>query len=184
MDFELVLRNLLAALDRRSVRYGAIGGFALGALGVPRATIDLDFLVQREDLDELHALLTELGYTRTFITENVSQYRHHDSAWGSVDVLHAFRVHSRAMLQRARDHAVFGGSMRVKVLDPEDIIGLKVQAMVNDPRRRTQDEADIEALMAAQGSHLDWVRLQEFFDLFDLGEQGRALEKRYGHVDG
>lgn len=79
MDFERVLRTLLADFTHQQIRYAAIGGFALGVLGVPRATMDLDFLVQRDDLHKLHRVLTTLGYQRYVQTENVSQYRHVDS---------------------------------------------------------------------------------------------------------
>ena len=184
MNFEMVLRRLLEELDRRSVRYGTIGGFALGALGVPRATIDLDLLVHRDDLDELHSLLTDLGYVRSFMTTNVSQYRHPETEWGSVDVLHAFRAHSLSMLQRAHDHALLGGALHVKVLEPEDIIGLKIQAMINDPVRRTRELADIESLLAVHGPRVDWVRVLEFFELFGIGELGRELQERFDHADG
>ena len=61
MDFERVLKSLLADFDYQQIRYAAIGGFALGVLGIPRATMDLDFLVQRDDLDKLHIVLTTLG---------------------------------------------------------------------------------------------------------------------------
>jgi hypothetical protein len=101
VDFELVLKRLLAEFDRDQIRYAVIGGFALGVLGIPRQTIDLDFLVHKDDLTKLHARLTRLGYQRVFHTENVSQYRHEDGAWGSLDFIHAFRQISLAMLQRA-----------------------------------------------------------------------------------
>ncbi len=53
VDFERVLKALLAGFDYQQIRYAAIGGFALGVLGIPRATMDLDFLVQRDDLHKL-----------------------------------------------------------------------------------------------------------------------------------
>ena len=102
MDFEHVLTTLLAEFDRLRIRYAAIGGFALGVLGVPRATLDLDFLVHRDDLDKLDTSLTALGYQRFVDTENVSQYRHVDTLWGSVDFVHAFRKFALAMLERAK----------------------------------------------------------------------------------
>lgn len=55
VNFERVLEALLAEFDRRRIRYAAIGGFALGVLGYPRTTIDLDFLVHKDDLAGLEA---------------------------------------------------------------------------------------------------------------------------------
>ena len=182
MDFERVLRALLADFDYQQIRYAAIGGFALGVLGVPRATIDLDFLAQRDDLDKLHIVLTPLGYQRYVQTENVSQYRHAETLWGSVDIVHAFRKAALGMLSRAKSFPIFGGAQEVRVINPEDVIGLKVQVMVNDPDRRPQEMADIERVMAAYGQRLDWQRIDEFYQLFDLSDDARRLRQRFEHA--
>ncbi|MFN8548229.1 MAG: hypothetical protein U0527_09790 [Candidatus Eisenbacteria bacterium] len=159
--------------------YAVIGGFALGVLGAPRATAGLDLLVLRENLHAIHALLAGLGYERSVETENVSHYQHPDVTWGSVDLLHAFRSHSIAMLRRARRYPVLNGSAVIRVLEPEDIVGLKVQPIADDPGRRNQDVADIEALLSIHAPKIDWARLREYFGLFDLAAELTELEKRY-----
>ena len=182
VDFERVLQALLAEFDHCRIRYAAIGGFALGVLGHVRATMDLDFLVHRDDLDKLHERLTELGYGRIVRTENVSHYRHREEAWGGVDFVHAFRESSLAMLGRAKSYPVFGEKQTLRTADPEDVIGLKVQAMTNDPERKPQESADIEALMRLHGSNLDWERIQEFYDIFGVGEEAKKLRRRFARV--
>ncbi len=182
VNFERVLEALLSEFDRLHIRYAAIGGFALGVLGYPRATIDLDFLVHIDDLSKVHDLLTKLGYQRLVHTENVSQYRHHDAAWGSVDFIHAFRQSSLAMLARAKSYPVFGAKQTVKAAAAEDVIGLKVQAMVNDPDRKRQELADIESLLNLFGLKLDWKRIQEYYDIFGLGEEAKQLRERFGRA--
>ena len=182
VNFELVLRALIAEFDRLQIRCAAIGGFALGVLGAPRQTMDLDFLVHRDDLTKLDGALTGLGYRRIVRTENVSQYRHDNEVWGSVDFIHAFRKISLAMLQRAKSYPAFGGAQSVKAVEPEDVIGLKVQAMSNDPARKSQELSDIERLAARYGAKLDWDRVQEFYDLFGLGEEAKKLKDRFGHA--
>lgn len=91
VDFERVLKALLVEFRNHKIRYAAIGGFALGVLGYSRATMDLDFLVHRDDLEKLHERLTALGYERLMATENVSHYQHRAEAWGGIDFVHAFR---------------------------------------------------------------------------------------------
>ncbi|MGH6803862.1 MAG: nucleotidyltransferase family protein [Methyloceanibacter sp.] len=179
MDFELVLKTLISEFSRLQIRCAAIGGFALGVLGVPRQTMDLDFLVHRDDLEMLDGALKALGYTRMFQSENVSQYRHPDAAWGSVDFIHAFRKISLAMLDRAKDYPVLGGKQSLKTAQPEDVIGLKVQAMFNDPERRAQEQNDIERLMAQYGRQLEWNRIQEFYEVFDLADEAKKLRERF-----
>lgn len=183
MDFEQALKALLEGFDRSRIRYAICGGFALGVLGVPRATADIDFLVHRDDLDSLHDLLTKMGYTRAARTDNVSHYRHTDRVWGAVDILHAFRRYSLEMLERVQSHPVFEGRLAIKTLQPEDIVGFKVQAMANNPLRLAQEQADIEALASHYRHRLDWNRIQGYYDLFERGEEGRALRERFDHAE-
>lgn len=144
--------------------------------------MDLDFLVHRDDLEKLDGALTGLGYTRVFRSENVSQYRHPGPAWGSVDFIHAFRKVSLAMLDRAQDHPAIEGKLSLRAAQPEDIIGLKVQAMFNDPQRSPQERSDIERLMARYGDQLDWNRIQEFYDVFGLRDEAKQLRERFNHA--
>lgn len=178
-----MLKTLLAEFSRLNVRYAAIGGFALGVLGAPRQTMDLDFLVHRDDMEMLDKSLTALGYSCVFRSENVSQYRHPQAPWGSVDFVHAFREVSLAMLERAKDHPALGGSARLKTVQPEDVIGLKVQALYNDPSRRAQEQADIERLMARYRGDLDWQRIEEFYDVFGLLEEAKSLRERFDRAE-
>ncbi len=141
--------------------------------------MDLDFLVHRDDLEKLDKALTGLGYTRVFHSENVSQYRHPEPAWGSVDFIHAFRKISLAMLDRAKDYPALGGKQSLKTAQPEDVIGLKVQALFNDPGRRAQEQNDIERLMAQYGRRLDWARIQEFYEVFGLAGEAEKLRERF-----
>jgi hypothetical protein len=61
VDFELVLKTLISEFSRLKIRSAAIGGFALGVLGAPKQTMDLDFLVHRDDLEKLDQALTALA---------------------------------------------------------------------------------------------------------------------------
>lgn len=182
MDFRQTITALLDGFARHRIRYAAIGGFALGVLGVPRSTGDLDFLVSRDDLGSLDALMSGLGYRLTARTENVSHYAHNQAVWGTLDVLHAFRRFSVGMLDRARTAPIFDGASAITVLQPEDIIGLKVQALANDATRLAQETADIEALAARYGAQLDWDRIQEYYELFDCGSDGTKLRERFAHA--
>jgi len=71
------------------------------------------------------------------------------------------------MLGRARSRFLRGARLRVPVVDAEALIGLKLQALVNAPARRAREEADIEALFAAQRGSLDAEILRDYYRLFD-----------------
>ena len=81
-----------------------------------------------------------------------------------VDFQHARRPISQEMLARA-DAVVFAG-IEIPVLLAEDLIGLKVQAYHNNPRR-LQDHVDIQRLLQANWGRLDLDRLRGYFGLFD-----------------
>lgn len=183
MDFELVLERLVGVFERLQIRYAAIGGFALGVLGTPRQTMDLDFLVDREDLAKLDNALLGLGYTCVFRSENVTQYQHDNPIWGSLDFIHAFRKVSLMMLERAQAWPALGGRVNLKTARPEDVIGLKVQAMCNDPTRKLQEQRDIEMLMRHYGSRLDWARIEDLYDVFGLGAEAKELREKFDRAE-
>jgi len=132
---------------------------------------------------ESSPILTAFGYQRVFHTENVSQYQHSDAAWGSVDFLHAFRSVSLAMLERAKKYPIFGGKRNPPTLDPEDVIGLKVQAMANDPARIARERSDIEGLAQHYGANLDWDRIEEYYAVFDLRHEAKKLRETFSRAD-
>jgi hypothetical protein len=180
MDFKLVLKNLLTAFSERNINYALMGGFAMGAWRVPRGTVDIDFLVDREDMEKVDAVMKGLGYECRYRSENVSQYISPLSVFGEVDFLHAFRTPSLAMLERAIVLRMFDGSISVRVLMMEDLIGLKVQAIANDKKRKAGDLADIESLMEARGDELDWSLVREYFSLFSMNDIFDELRSKYG----
>ncbi|HTG92209.1 MAG TPA: hypothetical protein VL866_06465 [Pyrinomonadaceae bacterium] len=56
-------RRLLMVLEQQSIDYALCGGIAMAIHGVPRATIDIDLVIQQEALQSLITIATELGYT-------------------------------------------------------------------------------------------------------------------------
>ncbi len=182
MDFERVITTLAEKFKQQQVRYAVMGGFALGILGVPRATMDLDVLVHGDDLGSSERILRELGYLRYAQTPNVSHYRHQDSVWGVVDLIHALRPASLSMLTRAKVVPILDGQWTIRVLPPEDVIGFKIQGMANDPLRQAHETVDIESLAARYGKGLDWPRIEAYYAMFNMPEEGRRLRKRFGDV--
>ncbi len=163
----------------REIRYGLIGGFALGALGIPRATVDIDFLVHYDDLSQLKELMEGLDYKCVFQTENVSQYVSPLEIFGEVDFLHALRKTSIGMLARAIEKEILGGKLKIKVLKAEDIIGLKVQCAANNETRFNREYVDIENLMAHYGFDLDWELVGEYFSVFNQRPLFAKLKRKY-----
>jgi hypothetical protein len=180
MDFKKVIEIILKNFQAQAIDYAFIGGFALGALGIVRSTVDIDLLVQQKDLPKIDAILFAHGYRLGYRSENVSQYLSEVKPFGSIDLLHAFRQRALAMLRRARKIPVFEGQYEIPVVIPEDLIGLKLQAEMNDPKRKTLDDADIELLMERFHTSLDWQLVEEYFELFGVQEYFNRLKAKYG----
>lgn len=178
MDLKKTLTLIVTAFGKNDVPYAIIGGFAVGALGVPRSTIDLDFLVPADSLGKVETIMLSMGYKKVFASENASQYVSPSAEMGEVDFLHAFRPISLKMLAAAETISVFGKEARVQVLKAEDIIGLKLQAITNNPDRLAKDNSDIEELMKTR--KLDWEVLKTYFELFNMGERFIELRSKYG----
>lgn len=181
MDFDKVLNLIIKEFDKEKIRYAIIGGFAMGILGIMRSTMDLDFLVNYEDLSRIEKIMIKHGYKCVFKTQNVSQYVSGLKIFGEIDFIHAFRVISLGMLKRAKKARVLEGRIEVNVLNPEDIIGLKLQAAVNNKMRKNREYADIEEIISHYQGNLNWNLIKEFFLLFNKSKEYHKLRKRYGN---
>lgn len=177
MDFKLVLEKLLTSFREQNIRYALIGGFAMGLWGGSRSTVDLDFLAHRDDMLKIHGIVTALGYEIHHKTDNVSQYTSPLKIFGGLDFIHAFREASAEMLQRAVEKDVFRGLVMIKTLIPEDIIGLKLQAVYNNPSREKVDMPDIELLVSANKNKLDWELLERYCRIFDMEDVCKKLKE-------
>lgn len=170
MDFKKVIEQLVSSFDKAGIRYAFIGGFALGLWGRSRATADIDFLVKRDDMEKVDCVMQGLGYECKYGTENVSQYVSPLKVFGEVDFLHAFREASLEMLGRVEEKDAFDSSLKIKVLRPEDLIGLKIQAMKNNPGREMLDTADIEMLVSIHKDRLDWSLIEKYCSIFEMDD--------------
>ena len=167
LDFESVLTSILENFTKHKIQFALIGGFALYAAGHQRTTEDINFLVAIEDMPKVKGLLSSFGYELIHENKDVSNFVGKVKELGRVDFLHAHRSYSRKMLERAIERVILTKEVKVKVIRPEDLIGLKVQSSVNDPQRYHQDMADIESLVRVNRGKLDMDLIKEYFNLFE-----------------
>ena len=175
MDFKSVLSILLKKFVEQDIRYSLIGGFALGLWGVGRTTVDIDFLINRDDINKLDTIMKGLGYECRYRSDNVSQYISPLEVFGEVDFLHAFRETSLNMLGRAEDKEIFNGSLKIKVLKPEDIIGLKLQAIKNNSERKEKELSDIKSLLGIY-KYLDWSLIEKYCNILEMDDMPKKMK--------
>jgi hypothetical protein len=152
--------QLADALNRAGVRYALIGGLAAGHWTQARFTRDVDFLLHIPQL-QLPALLDDLA-ARGFAfdpTETIREWTAHHMVVLSfrgvrVDWLKPVLPAYQHVLDRATEETWLGH--RIRVASAEGLILLKLLAW------RTQDQLDIENLVAAHGDtlDLDWIQAE------------------------
>jgi hypothetical protein len=155
LDGTLALANVL---DQYQVNYAVIGGLAAGYRTHPRATRDIDILLQVPQLvlPKVLETLEQNGFEfdllptiRAWIDHHMVVLSYHGIR---VDWLKAVIPAYAAVLERATDESWLG--RRIRVASAEGLILMKLLA------GRTQDWLDIENLVAAQRGQVDLAWLQ------------------------
>jgi hypothetical protein len=62
LDLYEELKAFVGRLNEAKINYALCGGLALALYGIPRATVDIDILIEKEYRDQVQALTRELGY--------------------------------------------------------------------------------------------------------------------------
>ncbi|HOV14227.1 MAG TPA: hypothetical protein PK771_08085 [Spirochaetota bacterium] len=174
MDFKQTLILIINELNTSQIDYGLIGGFAMGLFGIDRATTDLDFLINVKDIDKIKHILLTNGYELLFYSENVLQFVSPIKDFGEIDILIAKREVSLDMLKNTIKKSILDDSIDIKILTPEDIIGLKLQAIKNDKDRESVDRNDIKYLM--KNFRLNNSRIKKYADLLNMKEYLENIE--------
>jgi hypothetical protein len=167
VDFTRALRTVVDALEQRGVPVALVGGLALHAYGVGRATFDVDIVTLRSAQADLVALLESRGYQTLYTSSGYSNHLHREAAAGRIDVVYVDEGTAAKLFGPATRREILPG-VSVLVPRPEHLVAMKVRAMANDPRRRLQDMADIQRLLALP--EVDRVEARGYFARLGLEE--------------
>jgi hypothetical protein len=159
MDLRKTLETACLLLSGAQIKFALIGGFALGAHGIHRATKDIDLLVDGSQKELAKKIFLKEGFKIIFESNEVLQM----VGIGYVDIVFANRPLSLEMLLEAQNGAIKFFS--APVVTCEALIGLKIQAYKNDPSRELKDKADILDLLKAPDINRSQVK--KYADLFD-----------------
>ncbi len=176
MKFSKVLPLLFNTLKKQKVDFALIGGIALHTYGLGRTTMDADFMILLSSAESVDRLMKSLGYKLMNQTKTFANYVAKDPDLGRVDFMYAGKEISIGMLKRAKEQWLLGEM--VKVLQIEDLIGLKVLSSSNDPTRASKDVADIEDLMRRHFRNLNWTLVKSYFTMFGRQAEFTQLRKR------
>lgn len=138
--------------------HAVIGAFGMSAHGYQRATNDIDFLVSGDYRARVEEEFLNRGFHVFASNDEVIQLE----GPGPIDIIFARRPLSQEMLERNLTESI----LDVPVLEAEDIVGLKIQALSTNPKRKFKELGDIQALCEAK-KDIDWERIKQYADLFD-----------------
>lgn len=174
MRFVRVLEWLDPILRAEEIRWGVIGGIALAAHGIPRTTLDLDLVVDRESRDSLVTILEGNGYETLHRSEGYSSHLHEQPAMGRIDVVYVRGETARKLFSEAAFLEGPGG-LEILVPRPEHLAAMKITACKNQPERAFQDLADIRSLLLLPG--VDRSQVRRSFERHGMLERFDELEK-------
>jgi acetamidase/formamidase len=176
MQIKKILTALLLELEKQHIPYALVGSLAFGYWGHRRYSEDIDFLVKGSDLEKIKIIMGQLGYHISNETKNATQFIHDLQSMIDVDFLYANRETSIKMIEQARKF-VLPGDIHVRVALPEDLIALKLQAILFNPKRELQDMADIAALVGIFKDQLDWQKIYEYCCILDMKDYYEKVHK-------
>ncbi len=179
-DYAAILETILPKLQERGVSYALIGGLAVSAHGCIRDTRDIDLLVRQVDLAAFDRVVAEVGYSLVQRTETMSFFDLLGPGLAPLDALHASSGTSLEILDRAIEAPIGGHGVVARIATVEDLIGLKIYAIDNNPKRRGKDWLDVSMLARRFRSTLDWDRVRAYFAAFDRESECDALRQEVG----
>jgi len=175
LDFATVLGVVSDFLEEKDFRYAVIGGVALIGYGLPRTTLDLDFIVESSAQADVIEFLESRGYKTLHRSSGYSNHVHPDLLlWGSLDFVYIRGKTSRELFAGSRTTTGPGG-LQMNVPKPEHLAALKITAMKNDPARAPQDLADVRFLLNLPG--VDRIQIKDYFDRQGMRDRFDDLEK-------
>lgn len=169
MNLRATLKLAHTLLEENGIEHALIGGLALACYGSSRATVDLDLLIYEEKKEKLKSIFSINGFNLVFESSEVLQF----TGIGYVDIILARRPLSQNILKEATS----GGPEEINFVQAEDLIGLKIQAYINDPTRELQDKADIQFLIE-NVPDLDWEKIKTYADLFSQWEAINEIKNK------
>lgn len=178
MEYDELLANLAALLERDQRPYFVTGGFAVSVWGRPRATFDIDIVmvIREEDVPRVARALRMLGET-TYVDEETMRREirkrgefnaiHPESGlkidfwvWDSDDAL------DQSCLKRKVPKVVRG--QRVYFISPEDLILSKLKWHVQSGSERQFE--DVKTIFKFSEKQLDKAYLKEWAEKLGMSE--------------
>lgn len=183
---EELLVKIAEILEKLKIRYFVTGGFAVSVWGRPRATFDIDIVIQVlesqiNSLTKALRLVSKLNYVDEEMAKKAIQSKREfnfiDSASGlKIDfIVGSDDEFSLLKFERSQPKTVDG--QQVYFISPEDLILSKL--LWHKESLSTRQLEDVESIMKISGEKLDWGYLEKWASHLGVLE---ALRKLRGKI--
>ena len=144
------IREALSMFARNDTEPALIGGLAVVAHQVVRATKDVDFLVEGEAADRVHDALLDLGYLCLYRSEDAASYVREAEG---LNLLYAHRPLARRLLAQALERET--PMVRMRIISVEGLIGYRNSSMnfsdnADAPAETALNRADASAVLTRE----------------------------------
>ncbi len=167
MMSEEAVMAVIDALEALHIPYMLVGSLSSNYYGITRSTKDADFVVQFE-VESLSSFMNHLGPAfrldpqMTF--ETVTMTRRHIVNVASIP----FQIELFHLSDDPHDQERFQRRRRVKLLDRESNLPTAEDVIITKLRwarsKRSKDIDDVRAVLAVQGTNLDWPYIYRWCD--------------------
>jgi len=147
-------KSMFDRFESEGIQLHLAGGWAVNSFGFARNTLDLDWVCRRSQQPEATALMDRLGFVpRSDGMATRFQYGR-DLAFPLVDLIWT-DDRSFELLRGEIDP-----SYRVRVINFEGLIAMKLSALRDDERRKGRDLRDLQELLQCHPGRIDVEELR------------------------
>jgi hypothetical protein len=179
-DFQTILGSVISALEGLKIPYFLGGSVASSAMGLPRATLDIDIVA---DIPPAQAPRLADAFGDAFYVDK-DQIAAAIERRSAFNIIHSGTAHKvdifilkdrdydREALSRRRQVLLFEGerSLRCYLPSPEDIILSKLEWYENGGRVSERQWLDVQGVMKVQGTRLDKAYLKKWALTLSISE--------------
>ena len=170
MDYPTIFHLISDVAKKSGLRCVLIGGFAVNFYKVARQTLDVDFLITREDFQKIEPLLIKAGYKQDFNHAAFARFRTTGETYLiDVDFMFVEKETLDKVIKDSKKTNIAGQEFIVPSLN--SLIALKLHALKHNLKlRETKDLVDI----------IDLIRVNK---LYYKSEEFKSLCLKYGTED-
>lgn len=145
MDYAKAFHIVAKASKRSSVPCVLIGGFAINFYKVTRNTLDIDFLITKDDFDKIRGALIDAGYSEEFATDVTIRFSSKKDSL-DIDFMIVDAQTREKILEDGKTTEVVGEKLVIPSI--YHLIALKLHAIKCNPKNREwKDLPDIIRLI-------------------------------------